>query len=253
MIQLIKGTLPILISYAAMTVYGFAQRSGAPTSSPPQPVTVLHATTRLVQVNAIALDNYNQPVSDLAARDFVLTDNGTRQKISIFSLQKSESSAGPVRALPPNTFSNRWEDRPDVPTSVTVILLDAVNTKVADQAYSRQQVERFLKQVHPQDRVAIYTLGEKLALLHDFSNDDNSLAAAVAGYKGEVPIELNEGDAAVASALNPLVLDPVSPESTALPRQNSMNAVYGRARTDTQNHSIESQLDFLTLRRAAKT
>ncbi len=248
MIHPMKTMLPKLIACIVMTVSGFAQQqSGTPPATPPQSVTVLRTTTHLVQVNAIALDKYNQPVSDLAVNDFVLTDEGTRQKISFFSLQKSESQAGAVRALPPNTFSNRWEYHPDIPASVTVILLDAVNTKLEDQAYSREEAERFLKQVKPQDRVAIYTLGKTLTLLHDFSNDGNSLAAAVAAYKGEVPYELNVGNAAVARALNR------SPGDLTARTQNTSNSTSGSPRTNILNPRIESDLDFFTLRRAAKT
>jgi VWFA-related protein len=152
---------------------------------------VLRSTTQLVQVNVIALDKEGRPVADLTANDFTLTDDGNAERISVFSVEKSGPASGQPRALPPNEFSNRWEDRQGAPASVTLILLDAVNTAWSDQAYARDQLLQFLKQMQPNDRIAIYSMGRSLRMLHDFSNDAASLSHSVAGYRGEVPAFLD--------------------------------------------------------------
>lgn len=162
-----------------------------PAASPAQSPTILRASTHLVQVNVIALDKTAQPVLDLTAADFALTDDGHEEKISVLSLEKSDEACPPPAPLPAGTFSNRWEDQPDAPSSVTVVLLDAVNTAVPDQASARQDVADFLRGVQPQDRVAVYALGRNLEMLHDFSGDGGALAQSVLAYRGEVPTFLD--------------------------------------------------------------
>src|SRR5205807_7097718 len=57
------------------------------------------------------------------------------------------------------------------PGCVTVILFDALNTEFTDQAYARQQVVKFLRQLKPEDHVAIYLLTTKLTILNEFTQD----------------------------------------------------------------------------------
>src|SRR6266567_547084 len=136
----------------------------APACAPRPSLPVLRSTTHLVQVNVIALDRSDQPVYDLTVADLVLTDDGKRQRISVFSPERNGPAPSKPRALPPYTFSNRWEDRAQAPNSVTVLLLDAVNTKCEDQAYAREQALRFVEQIQPPDSVTIYALGTGLSL-----------------------------------------------------------------------------------------
>jgi VWFA-related protein len=69
--------------------------------------------------------------------------------------------------------------------SITVVLLDGVNTELKDQQYARQQLLKFLRQIRPEDRVAVYSLGAKLRVLNDFTNDPRRLTAAVARLSGD--------------------------------------------------------------------
>ena len=104
-----------------------------------QSTLTLRVTTHLVQVNVIVLDRHGQPVKGLTRDDFKVFDNGKPQKIAIFRV---ESNQPPARApkLPSNAFSNYAERAGSAPPSVTVILLDALNTPMAAQIYARQQV-----------------------------------------------------------------------------------------------------------------
>src|SRR6266849_2065202 len=89
----------------------------------------------------------------------------------------------PAEPPPPNLFSNRFEQKSGTPASVTVILLDALNTKFEDMAYARQQIIKFLGQVQPQDRVALYSLTTHLTVLHDFTSDATRLLQALDRFK----------------------------------------------------------------------
>src|SRR5580692_4779681 len=63
----------------------------------------ISVSTRLVEVGVIARDK-NGPVADLTINDFVVLDRGKPQKISVFSVESSESAARPAQPLPQNTF-----------------------------------------------------------------------------------------------------------------------------------------------------
>ena len=148
----------------------------------------LRVLTRLVQVSVIAQDKNGQPVTGLTKDDFTLFDQGQEQKINFFAEQSnrafpvtSTTSATASSLTPPaNTFSNRFEQKIGTPNSVTVILLDTRNTHFSDMAYARKQVAKFLEQIQPEDRVALYSLSSKLYILHDFTEDATSLLQALA-------------------------------------------------------------------------
>lgn len=146
---------------------------------------VLRSTTKLVQVSVIVRDKKGQPIADLRKEDFALTDNGKPRDISVFSLQSSSALAKPDLKLPPNVFTNSLQQRSGTPASVTVILLDNLNTNWQDQRLARQGVIQFLKQIHPDDRIAIYTLGRGLRVLHDYTTDSTELLRRLESFKGE--------------------------------------------------------------------
>jgi VWFA-related protein len=140
----------------------------------------LRVLTRLVQISVIADDGNGRPVTGLTKEDFTIIDSGERQKIDFFTEQSNQNltlTAAAARA--PNTFSNRFEQKANAPTSATVILLDTRNTHAMDMAYARKQVGNFLNELQPQDRVALYVLGSKLRILHDFTEDSGSIMRAL--------------------------------------------------------------------------
>jgi VWFA-related protein len=164
----------------------------------PDQVPIFRATTRLVQVSVLVHDNHGQPVSDLKKEDFIITERGKPQQISFFAMESADKPATPRVALPPHIFSNILAEHAGVPTSVTVVLLDLLNTTWSDQHYARQALVEFLGQIQPQDRIAIFALGKRsLTILHDYTTDSASLLDRIAKYKGEIPSELD------ASILNP--------------------------------------------------
>ena len=66
----IVGILSLLLALLAVPLR--AQNRDAP---------VIRATTRLVQLNAVVLDNHRRPVSGLSRDDFEVFDNGREQKL----------------------------------------------------------------------------------------------------------------------------------------------------------------------------
>jgi len=161
---------------------------------------VLKATTRLIEVNVIVRDRRGAPVRDLKKEDFQIFDNGKPQPISVFSMD-SNAVLPQAEPLPPNIFTNTLQQKGAVPSSVTVILIDSLNTPWKDQAWSKQQLVKYLKTIKPEDRVAIYALGPGLRVLHDFTTDSSGLLKQLERYNGSA---IPEGDKADSSFANDL-------------------------------------------------
>ncbi len=157
---------------------------------------VLRSTTRLVQLNVI-VQKGGQPAAGLKKEDFVVTDNGKPQTIAVFSENSNGAlpNAASIAPLPPNTFTNRLEQRAGTPASITVILLDDLNTRWTDRAQSRTQVAKFLRELKPEDHIGIYYLASSLRVLHDYTEDSSELLRRLSGYKpGQALPDLQGGE-----------------------------------------------------------
>ncbi len=154
-----------------------------------QQTPVLKVTTRLIQVHVTARDSHGQPVADLERGDFTLLDEGRPQPITFFAAERAQTpDSTTLPPLPPNTFSNRLEKLAGA-TSVTAILFDGLNTPMTDQAYARRQIVRFLEELPPNQKVALYALGRGLVVLQDFTSDSHALIEALKTYQGELSPE----------------------------------------------------------------
>jgi VWFA-related protein len=191
-----------------------AQSPAAPAANAAAKVPVVRTTTRLVQVSVLAHDTHGKPVADLTQADFRVLDNGQEQKISFFSKDSSEVIPGKTLALPPGTWSNISARSGEVPVNLTVILFDQLNTATADQSRARTQIIHFLNEIRPEDRIALYALGDDLRVLHDFTSDTAALLRAVSRSKAkngrdvpenepaEAPPDASDGDEDMANFLN---------------------------------------------------
>ena len=169
----------------------------------------LRSVTRLVQVTVVAQDGRGNPVADLARDDFLLFDGGQQREIKVFTVDRADRDR-PAPALSANSgaeervFSNTDPERSGL-TGVTVILLDSLNTNWADQANATRNVIRFLSQVHPDDHIAVYSVGlTGFRVLHDFTTDASDLLANLASWKGEIPApgKSADSDDPLAAVLN---------------------------------------------------
>jgi VWFA-related protein len=168
---------------------GFSQ---SPSQPPPKQDTsqsgTLRVTSRLVQVSVIVHDKDGKPVTGLTKEDFELFDQGQRQQIATFSEQKSILRATSADESP-NLFTNRFAQGANAQPPLTVIVLDAFNTRHWDlywcpppfgfprcaTATMFHEVEKFINHMQPQDRVALYELTGNLYLLQDFTSDPGAL------------------------------------------------------------------------------
>ena len=206
----------------------------AQTTQSKQPPPAIRATTRLVQVSVLVHDKHGNPITDLTKDDFVVLDEKKPQEIRIFSVETNDLPAHGPPLLPPDTYTNRIQERGNVPTSITVILFDGLNTQITDQAYAKKQVVKFIQtQVRPQDRVAIYSMGLHLRVLHDFTSDSTSFLAALGNYKG--------ADTPLIDASDPLTSDNPVPAVAAF-----LNEAYQREANFFVKDRVHRTLDALT-------
>lgn len=157
----------------------------------------IRVSTRLVQLEVIVRDK-NGPVADLTKDDFVVLDRGKPQGISLFSVESGRSENHLVQPLPQNTFSDLPQDGVGAPRSLTIVLLDNLNTLSGSAplpyettpfwledhalANAKQRLIEFLKQADPRDRIAIYGLTQSLHVLCDFTCDREQLLSVVSKY-----------------------------------------------------------------------
>jgi VWFA-related protein len=159
----------------------------AAAAGPSQPT--FRADTRVVEVTVVATRSGGQPVTDLQASQLAVWDDGAQQNIASFERLVNGVSSSALPGSSPSANS----DVPVRRSRLSVIVLDDLNTYWIDQIYGREGVSQMLAKLPPGDRIAIFALGDKLHLLHDFSDDYASLREAVDEYEGERPL-LGIGD-----------------------------------------------------------
>jgi VWFA-related protein len=170
--------------------------SQTPPQSPP-----IHVSTHLVQIGIIVRDK-NGDVANLTKDDFAVFDRGKPQAIRVFTAESAESAPQPAplqpQPLPPNTFSDLPQVNVPAVRSVTIVLLDNLNTLSGNghQGYetgpwwmedlalanAKAHLIEFIKTLDPKDRVAIYGLSETIHVLADFTSDRDRLLAILKNY-----------------------------------------------------------------------
>lgn len=158
---------------------------------------VLHVTTRMVLVDTVVLDKEGHPVKGLKADDFIVTEDGVRQRIASFS-ERLSNPATP--ASPPVLPAHVTTNRPSVMQTnaeegtVAVLLLDGLNTPAQDQIYVKQQMLKFLaRQYDPNTRLAVIALTNKLTVLQNFTQDPLLLRSALDHYLAQTPAMARSG------------------------------------------------------------
>jgi len=176
----------------ALALVAIAASAQDPPQAPP-----IHVSTRLVQIGIVVRDK-NGPVADLTMDDFVVLDRGKPQKISVFAVESSYSAPQPAQPLPQNMFSDLPQYGAATPRSVTIVLLDNLNTLSGNGhegyetgpvwmedlalANAKAHLIEFLKDLDTKDRVAIYGLSETLHVLCDFTSDRDRLLTILKNY-----------------------------------------------------------------------
>ena len=147
------------------------------------PTSTLQINSRAVLVDVIVTDRSGKPVTGLKQDAFTVTEQGKQQTISFFEEHTGAPAAVPkeMPKLPPDVFSN-FSPFP-APAAVNVLLLDSLNTRMENQQFVHKQALKFLKDLKPGSRMAIFTMGLGLHFIQGFTDDPALLFAALSNKK----------------------------------------------------------------------
>jgi VWFA-related protein len=179
---MLRSRFPLLVLAPVALLAGRAPAQNAIQPDNESPAATLKLNVRTVLVDVVVTDKEGHAVPGLQKGDFQVSEDGKPQTISFFepnfALAPDAASATPPPALPPNTFTN-------VPTvvpndSVNVLLMDALNTDEGDQSYVHKEMVRYLANLPPRLRIAVFLLSERLRIIQGFTQDSTVLRAAIA-------------------------------------------------------------------------
>jgi VWFA-related protein len=163
----------------------------------------------LVVVDVVVRDKSGQPVHGLTREDFILAESGKPQTLNSFEEYAAPStplSPPQMPALPPGLFTNFTPVAAKGP--LNVLLIDGLNTPLADESYVRQQLLDYVQHIPPGTRIAIFGLSNHLYMLQGFTSDSKQLQAILSGIKSWRPSMLLNDSATNNSALLDALTDP---------------------------------------------
>ncbi|HEY6188546.1 MAG TPA: VWA domain-containing protein [Pyrinomonadaceae bacterium] len=192
---------PLLCSLAvaiacSLRVFAQEQTTGQPPPPPSERATtqtpgedVVRITTNLVQVDVTVLNSKGQPVNDLTAEDFAVTEDGRPQKITNLSFITPSSSAAPpaasavkpaARGAAPTPPPPPVTLRPEQVRRTIALVVDDLGLSQESSHFVRQSLRKFVdEQMQPGDLVAIIRTGAGMGALQQFTADKRMLYAAI--------------------------------------------------------------------------
>ena len=187
------ANLPTIVSCLVLTILlglpfrAYSQDKQSKGQEPQSsPDFTIRTTTRLVLLDIVATDEKGNFVKDLKAEEVQVLENGKEQKKRDFSFQQPDAQQAVEHLqphLPPNVFTNVPQFKGN--SSYNIILLDVLNTSFSNLAYAHDQLIKYLEDSPPNQPTAIYALGSKLWLLHDFTTDHQALKEVIQRFKGQ--------------------------------------------------------------------
>lgn len=169
----------------SLCVFFIGQSVACAQSTPSQPASTIQANANLVVIDVVVTDSRHDPVRNLSKTDFTVLENGHPQAIKNFEEHTASDSAAPLPPMPkllPGAFTN-YTSAP-ANGALNVLLLDSLNTPMAAQAVVRDQILKYLKELHPGTRMAIFGLNTRLILLQGFTSDPELLRSVLNSKKG---------------------------------------------------------------------
>jgi VWFA-related protein len=155
-------------------------------------VPTLTVNVREVVLDVVAIDSKGHSVKGLKESDFKLQEDGVPQTIKGVSEHSAMSSANgtkfaSVGKRPPNSFSDFVLEGNT--NSVTVILIDALDSPLEAQMYLRQQLIAFMKIVPPGNTFAIFQMDTRMHLVQGFTSDPQVLLKALESKRDPVALQ----------------------------------------------------------------
>jgi len=171
-----------LLPLAAQVQAPAGQIQPSPGQDTDAPAPTLKINARTVLVDVVVTDKSNKPISGLTKDDFQVLEDGKPQQVTFFeqhfAADASAADAAARSSLPPGTFTNVPPVAPN--DAVNLLLMDGLNTPLADQANVHKQMVKYLASLPPNLRIGVFLLGEKLRIIQGFTQDSAVLRASIA-------------------------------------------------------------------------
>lgn len=149
----------------------------------PQPQ-LLRAESRLVRIGAVVRDGEGQVVSGLKREDFAIYDDGKRQGMAEFSIEKRLLRGPSVRetVAPPPTQPNLQAQEQPLRPRYVALYFDDLDTRFGDMRHVQVAAENFIHQgVGPEDKVGLFTASGSETV--DFTPDAVEILSAIEKLK----------------------------------------------------------------------
>jgi VWFA-related protein len=174
------------LDHQRMNVMAQQAASEKPLPSSTQGLPAIRVNVNLVPVSVVARDANGNAVGNLIKDDFKLFDEKKLQVINRFSLEKDADIAfkekSPQAEDNAPTISVAKEvQKNSLEQNNVAFLVDDLHTVSADLAAVKEAAARHLGDLHPQDRVAVFTTSGDVTL--DFTTDREKLQVALARLK----------------------------------------------------------------------
>jgi VWFA-related protein len=134
-------------------------------SSAPAGTPTFRINARIVDVPLVALDKKGHPIADINPDDLEVFDNGVKVDVRSFVRPNTGAAGESAAAQSSNQSEPEFSNRAAVSakstareTQDTLILLIDDTLSMSDLGNVREQVETFLKQLHENDRAAVYVM-----------------------------------------------------------------------------------------------
>jgi VWFA-related protein len=208
-------------SCVSLFLFTFLHAAGL-AQSPPDPPTFKAGTT-LVEFTVVVMGEDGRHVVDLKQDDVSIVEGGRPRDVAFFHYEGAPSAAIRVRAqpLPPGAYTNRPEYAPGPPRNIIAILIDSLNTRAEDQVKVLAHILAFVSAVPSDTRVAIYRTGERVHVIHDFTDDVDSLRKRLLRDGLEAP-----RDSQQSVAVQQMVIEPWQAEAMAATMEASLEVAY---------------------------
>ena len=142
-----------------------------------QPIITLQSRSELVQVPVVVTDAKGRRVNDLSADEFTILENSRTVAIKHFERIRGMASPSSNQVVP-GLFSNAPAATTS-PPSITIFLLDSLNSTAADQKKACEEMSKILSSP-VSGPTAIWQLGQKgITVVQDFTSAQKELVAAL--------------------------------------------------------------------------
>src|SRR6187431_37206 len=184
-------TRRLVVSVAVAAALGtgvlWAQQTPAPAPAAPQtdaPPVVFRVDVDYVEADVYVADAQNNPVNDLTADDFEVTEDGKSQKVTAFSLVNIpiERAERPLFAAAPIEADVQTNDHTE--GRIYLIVLDDLHTEFTRTPRVKAAMRRFFERSFGTNDMAAVVFTGRSSGSQDFTNNPRLLMSAVDKFVG---------------------------------------------------------------------